>query len=212
MAPRAAKTPVPAKVDLKRDRKAQYSARAGKLTLVTVGATRMLAIDGRGHPMEGTGYADAIGALYGVAYGLKFARKRAKQLPDFAMMPLECLWWVAGGKPMTAKTKLKDWRWTLLMAVPGFITAKALTAMQHQVAEGTPLAAKIELRTLNEGKCGQMLHVGPYEKLGEGYAALFAAVKEQGLKLRGLHHEIYLNDPSRAAPAKLRTILRYPVA
>ncbi len=205
----------PAKVDLRKERKALYSARANKPVLVDAGSTLALAIDGKGHPNRAVPkFEEAIAALFQVAYGIKFTRRNARSLPDFAVSGLEAIWWVVGSKPMTASTSLNDWRWTAFLAVPDFITAadlKAAVGVQNKKANPSPLLRSVKMRRITEGKCVQVLHVGPYDAEGPTVDLIHDFADAKGLEVIGKHHEIYLNDPARVAPAKLRTILRFSV-
>lgn len=210
-----AKAAAAGKVDLKKDLKELYSGRAGKSVLVKVPALSILAVDGKGHPSSGDAFGDAMAALYAVAYGIKFARKEAGKGSDFTVMPPEALWWAARNRKLDGATALADYRWSLFLVVPKFVREPAIRAARDAAKakkDGPKLAAKVELRKLTEGRCVQTLHVGPYDAEGPTIAAMHAFAAEQGLKPTGKHHEIYLSDPRKAAPDKLRTILRQPVA
>jgi hypothetical protein len=169
-----------------------------------------LAISGRGEP-GGKLFTASIGALYNVAFTVKMARKFAGR--DYTVSKLEGLWWVDDPKRLFMDEPPSAWNWKLMIRVPDFITEKeTAAAIEKLLAKGKPReVANVKLEELTEGRCVQMLHLGPYDKERPTIAAMEACAKESGLKFHGLHHEIYLSDPRRVAPAKLRTILRHPV-
>lgn len=207
------KKPAAKAVDLRKERKALYTARAGKPTIVDAGTTQIIAVDGEGHPSQSTpSFEDAIRAVYYIAFGMKFGRKKAGQGPDFAVPNVEAMWWVKGNQPMTAATSFADWRWTAFIAVPDFLQKSDLAAARKAASkEAPPLAKKVALRRLKEGKSVQLLHVGPYDQEGPTVEKIHAFAAANGLKVRGRHHEIYLSDPAKTAPEKLKTILRFGV-
>lgn len=201
------------RIDLKKEIPT-YSAPRGRFEVVTVPPLQYLMIDGHGDPNTAPEYAAAVGALYPVAYALKFAGKRELDR-DYTVMPLEALWWA---DDMTAFTTARDksrWDWTLLNLVPDWITPGQVEVARERArakADAAALAA-LRLETLDEGLCVQTLHIGPYDAEGPVLAELHDVfLPSQRLRPTGRHHEIYLSDPRRAAPEKLRTILRQPVA
>lgn len=178
---------------------------------VHVPALQCLMVDGAGDPETTAAYGDAVGTLYAVSYGLRFMAKAAGQIP-WKVLPLEGLWWADDPTAFTTGDRTQ-WRWTMLVVQPPQVTAglveQALTAA---VAKGrAPAAEHLHLDVLDEGAAYQVLHVGPYDAEGPTIAALHRAIADAGLALRGAHHEIYLGDPRRSAPERLRTILRQPV-
>ncbi|MBM3507877.1 MAG: hypothetical protein FJX64_09230 [Alphaproteobacteria bacterium] len=211
----AAKTRAPAKtIDLRKERKALYTARPGKPAIVDAGTTAVLALDGEGHPrIAKPRFEDAVAALFSIAYGIKVERRKAGRGPDFLVPNLEAVWWVDGDQPMSASTDPADWRWTVMVAMPDFLKASDLKVATKKAAASAdaPLTQKVALRRFKEGKSVQLLHVGPYDKESETIAQMHAFAAANGLKVRGKHHEIYLSDPQRTAPEKLKTILRLGV-
>ena len=201
------------RVDLKKQLPA-YTAPRGRFEVITVPPLPYLMIDGHGDPNTAPEYAAAVGALYPVAYVLKFASKRQLDR-DYTVMPLEALWWADDMASFTTARDKSQWSWTLLNLVPDWITAahvEAARAAASAKADAAPLAA-LRLETLDEGLSVQTLHIGPYDAEGPVLAELHDVfLPAQGLRPTGRHHEIYLSDPRRAAPDKLRTILRQPVA
>jgi len=197
-----------AKLDLVKENAAEYAAPKTP-ALVTVKPAKYLAVTGKGDP-KGDGFQGAIGALYAVAFTMKMARKQAGR--DYGVAKLEALFWIEPAGREFMKTPRGEWRWTVLIRTPDFIgsrdVASTIAALE---AKGKPRVGEVELLTLKESRCVQMLHVGPYEEEAATIAAMKAFAESNDLAIRGRHHEIYLSDPRRVAPSKLRTILRLPV-
>jgi hypothetical protein len=183
-----------------------------KPAVVVLPPARYLAIEGRGAP-EGPDFQAAVGALYGTAYTLKFAAKKAGH--DHKVSPLEALWWTPGprGDFDLARTPRSAWRWKAMIRVPSTIRPRDVSVAIAQLAarRGDRTATKVELETIDEGRVVQVLHVGPYATEPETVAKMRALMAAEQLAPRGFHHEIYLGDPRRAKPEKLRTILRQAV-
>ncbi len=205
--------PAAGKVDLKRERKAFYAPSAKHFSVVDVPAIGFLMVDGSGDPNTAKSYADAIGALYAVAYTLKFARKAAGQSPDFAVMPLEGLWWSDDMDDFRNANK-DNWKWTAMIALPDFISLVDVEMAKQQAAakKDVPSLDRLRFGSFSEGKAAQILYFGRYADEGPTIAALHRFIAEQGGQLRGKHHEIYLSDPRRIDASKLKTIVRQPFA
>ncbi len=189
------------KLDLYAEHRDEYVA-PREPTLVDVGRARYLAIAGHGKP-GGAEFATAVGALYNVSFTIKMASKAAGS--DYAVSKLEGVWWKEG-------TSL-EWTWQLLIRVPEFITKKHLAEAVTKLLEREKdeAVSRVTLETLDEGKCVQVLHVGPYTAEKPTIARMRAFATQHGLSFKGRHHEIYLSDPRRVEMEKLRTILRQPV-
>jgi len=201
----------PQKIDLYQQHKADYAA-TRKPALVNLAKARYLAITGQGAP-GGELFQARIGALYGAAFTVKMTRKFAG-LQDYAVSKLEAQWWSDAPDENFARSPKEQWRWKLLIRTPAFISAddlKQAVAVLLKRGKGEDVK-HVQLETLAEGRCVQMLHVGPYEREGETVAVMKAFAERQGLRFHGLHHEIYLSDPRRVPPERLKTILRIPVA
>lgn len=199
-----------AKVDLKTDLKAAY--RAGREPeIAEIPEQSFLMIDGAGDPNVEPAYGQAVEALYATAYGLKFASKKGGG-PDFVVMPLEGLWWADDMTTFVSRDK-GAWSWTIMIAVPGFVTAAEVSAAKQAAAAKKELPAidRLRLQRLSEGAVVQVLHVGSYDDEGPVIQAMHAFAAREGWSLHGMHHEIYLSDPRRTEPAKLKTIIRQPV-
>ena len=197
------------KIDLYKAHAADYVT-PKKPILLKIPKSQYLAIEGQGAP-GGPAFQDAVGALYAVAYTLKMTNK-FESGRDYAVAKLEAQWWVDEGACFEKESKDK-WHWNLLIRTPDFVTRKDVASIHAKLVEkGKPaVVKKVVLAPINEGQCVQMLHVGPYDRVGDSIASMQAAAGEQGYVFHGRHHEIYLNDPRRVAPEKLRTIVRVPL-
>ena len=200
------------KVDFKKSHDA-YRARSGEFRIIDVPAMQYLMVDGHGDPNTSQDYADALAALYPVAYRLKFASKRDLER-DYVVPPLEALWWAADMAAFTSARDKSQWYWTALIMTPDWITAELFADTVTAVAAKDRPASlgNVRLQTLEEGRCVQTLHLGPYDDEADVLADMHETfIPEASLRMSGKHHEIYLNDARRVEPAKLRTILRQPV-
>jgi hypothetical protein len=196
------------KTDFKKEI-ASYRARAGVFAEVDVPPLRYLMIDGQGDP-NGQEYADAIAAIFGVAYRLKFMSKRELDR-DYVVMPLEALWWSDDMSAFTIDRDKSRWSWTALNLVPDWITEDQFSRAAS--AADASSVNRPRLETLVEGRCVQTLHVGSFDDEGPVLEAMHHdVIPARGLRMSGTHHEIYLSDIRRTEPSKLRTILRQPVA
>jgi hypothetical protein len=198
------------KLDHKKLFKHLYTATA-QPTLVEVPPLTYLMIDGHGNPNTSAEYGEAIQTLYTVAYGAKFALKKSGG-PDLAVMPLQGLWWAADLTAFTTGDKdAWDWRMMIMMPdeMPADVIARARATASAKVP--APTLERLHLERFAEGRAAQILHVGPYADEGPTIERLHTFISDQGLCRTGKHHELYLGDPRRAAPEKLRTIIRQPV-
>ena len=197
------------KLDLCKLHKAEYAA-GGKPAMVTVEAARYLAADGQGKP-GGEDFTATVGALYGMAFTIKMAQKQAGR--DYKVCPLEGLYRAEDPRAHFADLPPRQWCWRLLIRVPDFVGAGDLERARSalRAKNKPPQFEQVRLETLDEGPCVQMLHVGPYEREGATLAQMLRLAEAEGLRPRGRHHEVYLSDPRRVPPERLRTILRLPV-
>jgi hypothetical protein len=200
------------KIDLRKQLKALYKAAATPV-LVELPPLSCLMIDGRGDPNTSPQFHQAMEALYGLSYTMKFASKKAGG-PDWTVMGLEGLWWTGEGDGFRMGVRKDLWNWTMLIVQPEVVTAKTLaqTAKELAAKKDNPAIAQVRLERLKEGLCAQVLHVGPYSAEGPTIARLHEFIAAQGRRPRGKHHEIYLSDARRVPPERLKTILRQPVA
>ncbi|WP_374711612.1 helix-turn-helix transcriptional regulator [Symbiobacterium terraclitae] len=188
--------------------KVLYSARR-EPEIVEVPETWCLTLTGSGAP-EGPAFQQAVEALYGLAYTLKFQLKGEGR--DFKVPPLEGLWWVDRPEEF-ARTPREQWQWQLLIRMPDGLTEEKVSVARAQAAEKkkNPRIRDVRFERFAEGTAAQVLHVGPFSEEGPVIARLHAFIAEKGYRLRGRHHEVYLSDFRRTAPEKLKTILRQPV-
>lgn len=198
------------KIDFRRELSELY-APAREPSLVTVPELAFLMVDGHGDPNAASGYREAVEALYAVAYAAKFAVKRSGGI-DFGVMPLEGLWWASDMSKFTSEDR-SGWSWTAMIMQPPPVTTEIVELACRQAASKKSLPALELLRfeLFNEGLAAQILHRGAYADEAPTIARLHQFIAEQGCALAGKHHEIYLNDPARTAPERLKTVIRQPV-
>lgn len=198
------------KIDLCKLHKADY-ATPKKPVLLDIKPATYLAISGQGKP-GGPLFTQHIGALYGMAYTIKMTRKFAGE-QDYVVGKLEAQWWAGDSSEDLAKVPMSQWHWRLLIRTPDFISkedlAKAVAALKKK-GKSEPVE-EVRLESVAEGKCVQMLHVGPYDQENRTVNTMKEYAAAHGLKAHGRHHEIYISDPRRVPPEKLKTILRHPV-
>lgn len=199
------------KIDLKKELKQLYQASAKVVVQVDVPALTYLMIDGQGDPNTSPEYAQAIEALYSVAYTAKFMFKKGPEAKDYTVMPLEGLWWADDMSAFITNDRSR-WKWTMMIMQPAFVSGELISAAIAEVRRKKSLPAidRLRLETYAEGTCAQILHVGPYTEEGPTIKRLHAFIKAR-TALAGRHHEIYLTDMRRAAPAKWKTIIRQPM-
>ena len=198
------------KIDLYKFHKDQYAAGKKPQTVETDRA-KYLAIDGRGAPGSET-FSEKIGTLYGVAYTIKMTRKFSGG-QDYVICKLEGQYWLDDESYNFAQTPPDQWNWKLMIRTPDFVTNDELSsAVEKLLKKGKqPEVQRVKFESLSEGLCVQMLHVGPYEREDETISMMEEFAREQDLEFHGRHHEIYLSDPRRVPPERLKTILRHPV-
>lgn len=200
------------KVDLKKSLES-FRARVGEFRILDVPELTYLMIDGHGTPGTSAEYTQALEALYPVAYKLKFASK-IELGRDYVVPPLEGLWWAEDMTVFTSARDTSQWDWTLMLMIPEWIEAALVgTAIERAGAAKAPTRlADVRVETLTEGRCVQTLHLGSFDDEGPVLQRMHEEfIPEHGLRMTGHHHEIYLSDPRKVAPEKLRTILRQPV-
>lgn len=199
------------KIDLYNQLKSDYKA-AAEPALIETTPGQYLSIEGQGAP-GGQAMIDCIGALYSMAFTIKMTRKAAGQ-GDYVICKLETLWCTPDGGDDPSKFPQEQWCWTLLIRTPDCVTQHDLDAAAKVLLDKGKCEPvnRVQLKVLNEGKCVQILHVGPYDQVCEAIEKMQALAEENGLAFTGKHHEIYLSDPRRVDPEKLKTIVRRPVA
>ncbi len=204
------------KLDLKKDLKNLYFPSARKVELVEVPEFQFAMLDGviqaDETPGDSPAFQEALQALYGIAYTLKFTLRFRKQDPiDYPVMALEALWWVESGEFDFARRG--KWFYTAMILQPGFITGEMFREAQQKLVEKhpSPSVDRLRLERFREGLAIQTMHIGPYAAEPATIEKMRAFARQNGLRGCGKHHEIYLGDPRRTAPEKLKTVLRQPV-
>jgi hypothetical protein len=198
------------RIDLRKQLKALYGA-SGTPAVVDVPPLHYLMVDGRGDPNTSPDYVAAIAALYSVSFTLKFGFKRGPERIDYSVMPLEGLWWADDPRSFAEGDK-SSWYWTAMILQPDFVTKVHVDEALASAGQKRPndMLAKLRFEPFHEGRAAQLLHVGPYSAEGPNIERLHAFIAAQGGKFTGKHHEIYLSDPRRVTPEKLKTIIRQP--
>lgn len=200
------------KIDPAKESRQLYSA-GHQPALVDVPEFLFLMVDGHGDPNVSADYGQAVEALYSVSYAIKFALKRGPQELDYRVMPLEGLWWVPDMSQFSIEQKA-DWGWTMMIRQPDEVDEDLFDEAVRKAAvkKSLPAASLLRLERFTERLAAQIMHIGPYAEEGPTIQRLHAFIADQGHDLVGKHHEIYLSDPRRAAPEKMKTIVRQPVA
>jgi hypothetical protein len=181
--------------------------------IVNMPEIHFLMVDGIGDPRTSVAYQQAVEALYSVSYTLKFALKKTIGL-EYKVAPLEGLWWAEDMEDFSSQRR-ELWRWTMMIAQPPEVTPKHIALALEQVRQkkSLPRLEQVRFEHLGEGMSAQVLHIGPYTAEAPTILALHAFIHEHHGQFNGRihkHHEIYLSDPRRAAPEKLKTIIRQP--
>lgn len=199
------------KVDLKKELKHLYRPTAKEVVQVEVPSFRFLMIDGQGDPNASQKYAKAVEALFSVSYTAKFMAKKGAQGIDYAVMPLEGLWWADDMSAFVANDRSK-WKWTMMIMQPPFVEAATIQASIAEVKRKKALSAVNELRLedFTEGLCAQTLHIGPFSEEGPTIQRVHDFIGARSA-LAGKHHEVYLSDIRRADPSRWKTIIRQPM-
>lgn len=198
------------KVDLREVMKAYWTAPAGSFGIVDVPELKYISIDGEGDPNGSVAYQQALNWLYALSYAIKFASKATGR--DYSVAPLEGLWWADDMNDFAANRRDR-WKWTAMIMQPAWIDdADYLDALSSVRAKLGDPPSSLRFEAYAEGLSAQTLHIGPYDAEGPTIARLHDVfLKENGLVPNGQHHEIYLSDPRRTQPSKLRTVIRQPV-
>jgi hypothetical protein len=204
----------PTKIDFKKTLKHLYSPTSKDFALIDVPEMTFMMIDGQGDPNTSADYKDVISALYSLAYTLKFKSKRELEI-DYTVPPLEGLWWAAEMEgAFDVGADREAWLWTMMMLVPDHVPAAMIEAGREEAARKKELPALPRLRVepYHEGLSVQIMHIGPYSAEGPTLSRLHHEyMPAHGLTFNGKHHEIYIGDPTRTAPERLKTVLRQPV-
>ncbi len=199
------------KVDLKKEFKNLYLPPSNTVVEVEVPTFNYLMIDGEGDPNSSQTYSEAVEALFAVSYTAKFMVKKGAQQIDYTVLPLEGLWWAEDMSEFSVEDK-SNWKWTMMILQPDFVSAEVIEFAILEVHKKKNLKTLQRMRaeSLSEGRCAQVMHIGPFTEEGPTIARLHQFIDERSQKT-GKHHEIYLSDIRKAAPEKWKTILRQPM-
>jgi hypothetical protein len=204
------------RLDLRKQLKHLYQPSAKRVEVVDVPELKFAMVDGAIEPECAPGsspaFQQAIEALYGISFTLKFASKERSENPiDYSVMPLEALWWAEDGQFDISQPG--KWGWTAMIMQPDHITDSMFEEALGKLRKKRPSPAldSLHFGAFHEALCMQTMHIGPYSEEPATLATMEAFAKENGYVLCGKHHEIYLGDPRRSAPEKLKTILRHPI-
>lgn len=199
------------KIDFKKVLKLLYSPPTGESALIEVPTMQFVKLDGEGDPNASPSYKSAVEWLYSVSYAMKFAAK-GKLGKDYVVPPLEGLWWAADPNSFVRRDKVQ-WHWTMMIMAPDVIDREMFRAAVTKASKklGQPPEG-LRIEAYAEGLSLQTLHIGSYDDEGPVLARLHdELMPDKGMNFNGPHHEIYLGDPRKTEPSKLRTILRQPV-
>jgi len=202
------------KIDFKKTMKELYNPSAKEVVMVEVPEMQFLMIDGIGSPGDSQEYLDALAVLYPVVFKTKFLSKAKGK--DYVVPPLEGLWWAKNMDDFTEGNRDK-WKWTMMIMQPEWITREmideAIDITKEKKPELAKLVPKLRLEKYKEGKAAQIMHIGPYSEEGPNIQKIHKFIKDKDGKFDGhnlKHHEIYLSDPRKSKPEKMKTIIRQP--
>ena len=204
-----------AKKDLSPTLQKLYFPSEKEPNLVKVPKMRFISVEGKGDPNSSKEFQEAIGALYSVAYTAKFSLKKNAKEKDFTVMPLEALWWAEGAKDLASAPK-GEWSWKAMIMVPKQVNDKVVSDALEQLRKKgkdkeLPGLKRLKLEEFDEGLSAQIMHIGPYSAERPTIEKIIKYATDNGYELHGRHHEIYLGDPRRSKPEKLKTVVRLPV-
>jgi hypothetical protein len=206
------------KLDLKKLYKHLYNPGAKQVTVVEVPRFHFIMIDGtipaNTQVADAPDYQLALETLYGLSYTLKFMIKKRKKNPiDYPVMPLEGLWWTKDSHKEFTVSHKADWYFTALIMQPDPVTQDLFEQARRQLrAKKNPaMLDQARLESFAEGLTMQTMHLGSYSEEPATIENMVSFAAENGYRTHGKHHEIYLGDPRRARPEKLKTVLRHPI-
>ncbi len=199
------------KIDFKKRHKALYLPSAARVVEIDVPSMNFLMVDGEGDPNESQAYREAVDALFAVSYAIKFMVRKSPLAIDYGVMPLEGLWWADDMTTFSVEDK-SGWKWTMMIMQPDIAARDIVEAAiaETRKKKNPPALSKLRPEPFHEGRCAQILHVGPFSEEGPTIEKLHCFIDANGAR-RGKHHEIYLSDIRKADPAKWKTIVRHPM-
>jgi hypothetical protein len=198
------------KFDLKKEYSSLYNPSSKKVEILEIPELKFIMIDGVGDP-NSLAFQNAVQSLYNLSYTTKFSLKFERGL-DYPVMALEGLWWVKEKSGEFFDLNARDrWNWTLMIMQPPFMTEKILQETVDKLRQKGKQVDKFRLENFREGLSAQIMHVGPYSTESRTIEKIRDFIKENSYGINGKHHEIYMGDPRRTAPSRLKTILRQPI-
>lgn len=199
------------KIDFKKQFSDFYSQRKNKITILDVPVFNYLSIEGKGEP-DSQLFLEAMEALYSVSYKLKFRIKESINPKNYTVMPLEGQWWAKNPNDFV-NNKKENWQWNLMIMQPNFINNELIEETKEIIKSKKTLPAleKLKFETIQDGTSAQILHIGPYSEEGPTLVKLHDYFKNKNYTFNGRHREIYIGDPRKSAPERLRTIIRQPI-
>jgi hypothetical protein len=199
------------KIDLKKELRHLYQPSAKEVVRVDVPTMNYVMVDGEGDPNTSQAFSDAVETLFAVSYAVKFMVKKGHLAIDYGVMPLEGLWWAEDMSQFSIDDK-SNWKWALMIMQPEFVTKEMIgDAISEVRRKKTPAAiSKVRFESLSEGRCAQILHIGPFSEEGPTIEKVHRFIASRGTRI-GKHHEIYLSDIRKADPAKWKTVIRQPM-
>jgi len=199
------------KVDFKKTLKQLYIP-PKEFVIVDVPEMQFVMVDGHGDPNTAQEYQDAVEALYAAAYKMKFISKKELE-KDYVVPPLEGLWWAEDMATFHTREK-SQWDWTMMIMTPEWISVEIFDEAVKQIRQAKDPASldQVRLERYHEGLSVQIMHIGSYDDEGPILSQMHSDfIPNNGFVENGKHHEIYLSDPRRVAPEKLKTVLRQPL-
>jgi len=198
--------------DWRKDLKELYFPPTSKVVEVVVPDLKFLTIEGQGDPNTSQDFQSAVGALYTLSFTLKFSLKKVDPSRDYKLGPLEGLWWNRDDGSLEQGMKDGVWKWKAMILQPSFIDGEALEKARKGAMskKENPNLGKVILEEIEEGRCAQITHVGPWSAETENIDKVKSFIESKGAVPRGKHHEIYMSDPRRVPPEKLKTVIRQP--
>ncbi len=198
-------------IDMKKTLKHLYQPFVNEVSIVGIPEMNYLMIDGYGNPNISPSYSQSVSALYQLSYGIRALIKKRDD-KKFTVMPLEGLWWAEDMTTFSADRK-EDWQWTMMILQPDFVSVADFQEVQADLLkkkDSSHMIGQVRFESYHEGRAAQLMHIGPYAAEAPNIQWIHQHIEDSGYQLSGKHHEIYLSDPNKVAPEKLKTILRQP--
>lgn len=201
------------KIDFKKALKHLYNASSNEVVQIDVPEMTYLMLDGEGDPNTSKAYQAAVETLFSLSYTIKFMAKKGALATDYTVMPLEGLWWADDMSSFLTNDK-SNWKWTMMIMQPDFITGEMFETAVDQVGrkKNLPPLEQVRFTSFAEGTCAQIMHIGPFAEEGPTIERVHRFIADRGKTLSGTHHEIYLSDIRKADPAKWKTVIRQPMS